>query len=203
MSKPRVDPVSGKTQAECFRRMLFVPRQCEARFCTVSGECLQRCSGCKLVMYCGVEHQRDDWARHKQDCRHLRHIGITGFEFDRSQEVEDFPVGSFGAGTHGARSQEPAVRTCGICQGSSDLVRSPCCSNWICKEGSVNECFENHVRYTTCGMHFTEKHAEMDCACPRCARTVAPNAVQRRLRRLANVLPVPELARPVVQDQWL
>jgi hypothetical protein len=30
---------------------------------------LKKCSGCRVVAYCGPEHQHEDWARHKGECR--------------------------------------------------------------------------------------------------------------------------------------
>ena len=29
---------------------------------------LLRCSGCKSVLYCSVEHQHQDWSRHAEEC---------------------------------------------------------------------------------------------------------------------------------------
>jgi hypothetical protein len=33
-----------------------------------SGKTLLRCGRCRVRAYCGVAHQRDDWARHKGEC---------------------------------------------------------------------------------------------------------------------------------------
>lgn len=30
---------------------------------------LLRCQNCKLISYCGAQHQKDDWSRHKEFCR--------------------------------------------------------------------------------------------------------------------------------------
>lgn len=40
-------------------------------WCCRQREKLQRCSGCKVVYYCGKEHQRQDWTegRHKEECK--------------------------------------------------------------------------------------------------------------------------------------
>lgn len=32
----------------------------------------QTCSACKLVKYCGEEHQRQHWKQHKNECRPFR-----------------------------------------------------------------------------------------------------------------------------------
>ncbi|KIG12990.1 hypothetical protein DB30_00824 [Enhygromyxa salina] len=38
--------------------------------CAVCGKStIQRCARCAAVFYCGKEHQRRDWARHKKLCR--------------------------------------------------------------------------------------------------------------------------------------
>jgi hypothetical protein len=33
---------------------------------------LQKCAACRAFAYCGAEHQRDDWARHKAECAVLK-----------------------------------------------------------------------------------------------------------------------------------
>ena len=37
--------------------------------CVVCGERGKRCQGCQLVAYCGKEHQKEDWKRHKRECK--------------------------------------------------------------------------------------------------------------------------------------
>ena len=37
-----------------------------------SGKTLMLCAGCRIVAYCGAEHQRADWkTRHKAECASL------------------------------------------------------------------------------------------------------------------------------------
>ncbi len=38
----------------------------ECAFCGT--EAGKKCGKCKAVFYCGVEHQKKDWTRHKKDC---------------------------------------------------------------------------------------------------------------------------------------
>eukprot|EP00004_Rigifila_ramosa_P027570 TRINITY_DN9033_c0_g1_i1.p1 TRINITY_DN9033_c0_g1~~TRINITY_DN9033_c0_g1_i1.p1 ORF type:complete len:169 (-),score=28.29 TRINITY_DN9033_c0_g1_i1:45-551(-) len=43
-----------------------MPRQREC-FCGKEGA--NQCSGCKSVFYCGKDHQKEHWSRHKADCK--------------------------------------------------------------------------------------------------------------------------------------
>ena len=43
-------------------------RVCALSGCGVNGEGLLRCSRCRSVYYCGVEHQKEHWKVHKQCC---------------------------------------------------------------------------------------------------------------------------------------
>jgi hypothetical protein len=46
---------------------------CQRAAATESGhKSLLRCGRCRLAAYCGAAHQRDDWARHKAECRRAR-----------------------------------------------------------------------------------------------------------------------------------
>lgn len=41
--------------------------------CKVCGKYAgRRCSGCGCIFYCSVEHQRNDWQRHKNECKEFR-----------------------------------------------------------------------------------------------------------------------------------
>ncbi len=42
---------------------------CGARTRDGGAKKLKMCSGCRVVAYCGPEHQHEDWARHKDECR--------------------------------------------------------------------------------------------------------------------------------------
>jgi hypothetical protein len=46
---------------------LYVVKKCA--FCHYISPRLLLCSGCKMVRYCDTTCQRDDWARHKPECR--------------------------------------------------------------------------------------------------------------------------------------
>ncbi|MEZ5943340.1 MAG: DUF1186 domain-containing protein [Planctomycetaceae bacterium] len=59
-----------------------------------------------------------------------------------------------------------ATEQCGLCGSSTNLIRTPCCGNWICNDESEyklfsferNSCFRNHSRFTLCGAHFAAGH---------------------------------------------
>jgi len=67
-----------------------------------------------------------------------------------------------------------AVRRCGLCGKTRNLVRTECCDRLICDdEGNYrlfsyarNSCSRNHRRYTLCGFHHAEGHsgAWQDCS---------------------------------------
>ena len=43
--------------------------------CSTCGECqkeLFRCSGCKVVLYCSREHQKQSWRSHKPECLRIQ-----------------------------------------------------------------------------------------------------------------------------------
>lgn len=44
-----------------------------------------KCTACKLVFYCGVEHQKKHWKIHKNDCRRL-------YEVEESKELGRYVV---------------------------------------------------------------------------------------------------------------
>lgn len=49
----------------------YFPFGCNVcKLCELTGTSLSKCSNCKVIMYCGPEHQRMDWkANHKQWCK--------------------------------------------------------------------------------------------------------------------------------------
>eukprot|EP00052_Salpingoeca_macrocollata_P023442 m.205937 g.205937 ORF g.205937 m.205937 type:complete len:598 (+) comp22029_c0_seq5:2577-4370(+) len=53
-------------------RCFFAPAACQVCFQTQDTAAILRCSGCKCVAYCSKEHQKDDWARHKNACKFMQ-----------------------------------------------------------------------------------------------------------------------------------
>jgi len=43
----------------------------QCRVCRVGNVQLYKCSGCESVWYCGREHQKHDWKRHKKECKSI------------------------------------------------------------------------------------------------------------------------------------
>lgn len=66
------------------------------------------------------------------------------------------------------------VARCGLCGKTKNLMKTPCCGNWICDDQhkyvlfsyARNSCHRNHDRYTLCAYHFHEGHSGdwKDCA---------------------------------------
>ncbi|XP_019878454.1 uncharacterized protein LOC109606338 [Aethina tumida] len=51
---------------------------------------LRRCSSCKLMSYCGREHQIDDWKNHRKLCKILRNLRLNNSEIDNYQQLSDY-----------------------------------------------------------------------------------------------------------------
>jgi len=68
------------------------------------------------------------------------------------------------------RKRTSGKKRCGLCGKRDRLARTPCCGKWICDDEdeyvlfsySQNSCSRNHRRYTVCGAHWAEGHADAD-----------------------------------------
>ena len=47
-----------------------------------------------MALYCSQEHQEQDWARHKKECKELKALGLWGCVFNETKELARFPIGS-------------------------------------------------------------------------------------------------------------
>ena len=75
------------------------------------------------------------------------------------------------------REQGSAAKpACGLCGGTSRLVRTECCGQWICDDEDSyklfsfdrNSCYRNHRRLTLCGYHHVEEHQGAWQTCREC-----------------------------------
>ena len=65
---------------------------------------------------------------------------------------------------------------CGLCGKTENLIKTPCCNNWICDDAheyvlfsyDTNSCFRNHDRYTLCSYHHKENHQGKWQNCKQC-----------------------------------
>ena len=65
---------------------------------------------------------------------------------------------------------------CGLCGKTKNLIKTPCCDNWICDDESeyvlfsydTNSCYRNHDRYTLCSYHYHNEHPGNWQNCERC-----------------------------------
>jgi WD40 repeat protein len=66
--KPDVSPLWRQTTGGPSRRQ---PEQMELdkEACVMCGKPGRLCTGCRSVAYCGKEHQKQDWKRHKTACK--------------------------------------------------------------------------------------------------------------------------------------
>ena len=62
-------------------RAVPTPSRIACAFCNREDRCLSgsqfrlvRCSGCTVMLYCGIDHQRSHWPEHKVHCQKLRRL---------------------------------------------------------------------------------------------------------------------------------
>lgn len=71
----KLKTVKGKDEDNFWKVQLFwfkVGTQCALPECDIYSGCSERlplCSSCKNVCYCSLEHQKEDWKRHRKFCK--------------------------------------------------------------------------------------------------------------------------------------
>ncbi|KAF9476775.1 hypothetical protein BDN70DRAFT_881961 [Pholiota conissans] len=143
-----------------------------------------QCAACRKVAYCGEEHQKVGWTKHKKLCKIL-------------QKIE-----------RGEPAPDPKTY-CGLCGTTSLPMRlTRCCGRTVCEEmdetGWTYErgsCLYNHDRYTLCDHHHEEEHGGDWKTCTKCVdyykdpETVAWLGTNRS-NFLDDVLPNPPIFTP-------
>ncbi|XP_051157736.1 uncharacterized protein LOC127279434 [Leptopilina boulardi] len=86
----------GEEVEECskvlFSQMHFYANLCPVCFNHNRETRLKICSGCKMISYCGKEHQIQDWPRHKEFCKIISNqlkISKTSNIFDAANLMEE------------------------------------------------------------------------------------------------------------------
>jgi hypothetical protein len=154
---------------------VFVPQRCEVKGCDKTGDEVRKCGSCKLVFYCGKEHQTQDWSHHKLDCKHLKSSELRRRYFSTAEELEKFPIGCFPL----SAPEPEATLKCFICGAGQDEVKlgfTECCNASVCDNEeeyvmfsySRDLCKRSHSRYTSCGFHHTEGHEGDWRVCSKC-----------------------------------
>ncbi len=77
------------------------------------------------------------------------------------------------------QSIKEGVKQCKLCGNTKNLIRTPCCNNWICDDVDSyvmfsfahNSCYRNHDRYTLCATHWHEGHEGRWQDCQACRDT--------------------------------
>ena len=87
-----------------------------------------RCSACKEVFYCSVEHQRGDWKDHKTDCarRRAAQQRVTA-EKARALELQQMDIGH--CGIHARSDTSQYIHALNVRE-SSFMVLFPCLSEF-------------------------------------------------------------------------
>ena len=57
-----------------------------SKYCKVCKvECKKKCA-CKLVYYCCVVHQKQDWKNHKNVCKYVKQVDYSNTDSEKSEE---------------------------------------------------------------------------------------------------------------------
>ena len=152
-------------------KLIWIPQRCEVIGC-MRTEHLSKCDKCGMVMYCGREHRKRDWKRHRKECEHLKKLRLFGYPYIQDVELAKYPIGIFPT----LKDMSPPS-ICGLCGSEENIVKTPCCGLGICspyKQGgtqmSSRRCHHFHMRYTLCGYHHGQRHQSADWRdCQRCA----------------------------------
>ena len=108
---------------------------------------LQKCSSCKMIRYCSVECQKQDWANHKQSCKEYLELNRRKKAADKVLDVEDFPEvltalasrcgnmhGNFGVWTY-----DPNIDAFTENENSIMIAFKKCPHGPECLDGSISE----------------------------------------------------------------
>uniref|UniRef100_A0A7S2RFB8 MYND-type domain-containing protein n=1 Tax=Mucochytrium quahogii TaxID=96639 RepID=A0A7S2RFB8_9STRA len=145
---------------------IFAPVRCEFKGCDKRGDSVKKCSKCKMVFYCGKEHQTADWPSHKLDCKHLSKSGLRIKYFTPEKQLKKYPLGCFPL----PDPPKDETLSCFICGAGPDevpLTFTRCCNAAVCDNTSEYQvfsysrdfCHRSHCFYTVCASHFEEGHS--------------------------------------------
>lgn len=167
------------TRLEKKKAAIWIPRRCEVPGCSKCGEDVKACSRCQCAYYCGRDHQKEDWDRHKLDCNAIRKCGdfLQARAFLPSKELEKYPMNCFPL----EKSQDDATPKCFVCHSNSsevDITYTECCNLPICDNYHEYEimsysrdfCGRSHYHYTACATHMHEGHDGDWRDCSECNR---------------------------------
>ncbi len=166
---------ASNTRLYMRQKGVYIPRRCEIEGCTVvNSDSLSRCGQCKCVFYCSPDHQREDWDRHKKECKHLARVQLEPIPFSTVEELEKFPIDCFPL-----EDVDLEASSCFVCGATSNEVNlgyTDCCNAVVCDNEheykmcsySRDHCKRSHSRYTTCGSHKNEGHSGDWRQCQQC-----------------------------------
>jgi hypothetical protein len=146
---------------------IFVPKRCERVGCDKKDhDDVQACAKCKCVYYCGRDHQKQDWSRHKLDCNAitLSKVHLHAKQFFFSRELVKYPLGCFPIAK--CNDKETCCFICSSTRKEVEITYTECCKLPICdnsNEYQINShaldfCHRSHKLFTTCSSHHEAGH---------------------------------------------
>lgn len=76
MNYPPVYAFNSRKCNTCIQQGIFKPTT------------VKQCTKCKLISYCGVEHQKKDYKRHKPFCEEIYDISQEKYVFDKNESLK-------------------------------------------------------------------------------------------------------------------
>jgi hypothetical protein len=154
--------------------VIFVPKRCELVGCNKTDtEDVRQCEYCECVFYCGRDHQKKDWSRHKLDCQTIELLkdDLLPKPFFFSREQQKFPIALI--------KSDDRERSCLVCHSKLKecaITLTDCCRLPICDDSheyQINSnarafCHRSHMLYTACSTHYEEGHVGDWRECQEC-----------------------------------
>jgi len=167
--RPTARTAEQKEQLRLRQKAAFVPRRCEVVGCTITEiAALSSCAQCKCVSYCSLAHQKQDWPRHKTECKHVAKAALQAIHYRTDEELAKYPLGCFPLPDVDLSAAQCFM--CGAGATEVNLGYTRCCHAVVCDNEheyqmmsySRDHCARSHARYTTCGSHESEGHSGAD-----------------------------------------
>lgn len=108
--------------------------------CANTSSSLMKCSGCRLVRYCGKVCQANDWSQHKQLCKEKKKADreVMLFQNQEGNHLGECPICLLPLLFDADRIMDAEDEECYHFMG--EMTHSPCCWTVVC-----TKCFDAHI----------------------------------------------------------